>query len=67
VTAEDPYMNRLIQLYPDLYPTVEEMPINAHMWLGDFPTLSKGNHTIRVQVIHDNGMTENQAKIFEIY
>ena len=43
------------------------MPINAHMWLGDFPTLSKGNHTIRVQVIHDNGITENQAKIFEIY
>ncbi len=67
VTAEDPYMNRLIQLYPDLYPNVDTMPINAHMWLGDFPTLSKGNHTIRVQVIHDNGITENQAKIFEIY
>ncbi|MBL7010357.1 MAG: calcineurin-like phosphoesterase C-terminal domain-containing protein [Candidatus Marinimicrobia bacterium] len=67
VTAEDPYMNQLILMHPDLYPSIDKMPVNAHMWLGDFPILNKGNHTIRIQVNHDNGITENQAKIFEIY
>ncbi|MBC8345431.1 MAG: hypothetical protein H8E56_04140 [Candidatus Marinimicrobia bacterium] len=54
-------------MHPDLYPSIDKMPVNAHMWLGDFPILNKGNHTIRIQVNHDNGITENQAKIFEIY